>query len=62
MEIIKQGDLERLRKTKEFNCPACGCIFRADQNEYKHSWGGYNEEYYTCECPTCKRLVYLEVK
>ena len=47
MEIIKQGDISKLKQTKKFECPRCGCIFLADNDEYKYSGSQYNESYYT---------------
>ena len=35
MKIIKEGDLNKLKKIKRFECKECGCIFEADKNEYK---------------------------
>ena len=54
MKIIKQGDLKRLDKTKRFNCDACGCIWEANQTEYRHDFF-MNEPRITCNCPTCGR-------
>ena len=59
MKILKEGNLELLKQTKIFSCSYCGCVFKADRNEYltgKH----YNDLYYTCTCPTCGKTVYQE--
>lgn len=57
MKIIKQGktieELEAiLKKTKRFECKICGCVFEADDGEYKwvedHIYGAY-----VCDCPNC---------
>ena len=60
MEIIKQGDLDFLKKTKKFNCNSCGCIFMADRNEYEYAGVQYNIQYYKHMCPTCGTWAYAE--
>ena len=60
MEIIKQGDISKLKQTKKFECRRCGCIFLADDDEYKYSGSQYNESYYRCICPTCNTPVYSD--
>lgn len=60
MEIIKQGDISKLKQTKKFECRRCGCIFLADDDEYKYSGSQYNESYYQCACPTCNTPVYSD--
>ena len=60
MEIIKQGDISKLKQTKKFECRRCGCIFLADDDEYKYSGSQYNESYYQCACPTCNNSVYSD--
>lgn len=52
MKIIKDGDLNRLKETKQFNCGACGCVFEADKGEYTAE-EQYNAVDYLCECPCC---------
>ena len=60
MEIIKQGDISKLKQTKKFECRRCGCIFLADDDEYKYSGSQYNESCYQCACPTCNNPVYSD--
>ena len=60
MEIIKQGDLSRLKKNKHFECKDCGCEFYADNTEYVYGGMQYNISYWECKCPCCKRVVYTE--
>ena len=60
MEIIKQGNRDLLNKTKQFNCAACGCIFRATKYEYEYSGTQYNINYWRCKCPTCSSWTYVE--
>lgn len=56
MKIIIPGDADRLKKVKRFSCPYCGCVFEAEQGEYKRtSWR--NEDYYIHPCPTCGKEV-----
>lgn len=59
MKIIKEGNVERLKETKMFECKRCGCVFKADRNEYQIGHH-YNDYYYTCVCPTCGKTTYQE--
>ena len=60
MEIIKPGNIEFLRKIKNFKCLYCGCEFKADKNEYEN-WGSWrNLQCYLSKCPTCGSAVYTE--
>lgn len=61
MEIIKQGDLSRINKTKHFKCPYCGCEFLAEPFEYISTGMWRNLQTYLSKCPTCCKEVYLEV-
>lgn len=65
MKIIKQGKSKEelkaiLNKTKRFECKTCGCIFEANEGEYK-----FEEDYiystYYCKCPNCDGTAF-EVK
>lgn len=57
MEILVHGNPEKLNETRKFICSACGCIFKADNTEYK-SFRQYNEAHYYCECPECSNAAY----
>ena len=63
MKIIKKGlsdvEVERLnRKPRQFTCEVCGCVFEADNTEYKHNYDQYEgDEWWTYDCPNCGRLV-----
>jgi hypothetical protein len=62
MKIIEHGNPEMQKSTKTFVCPACGCKFIANKNEYKTSHL-YNGEYISssyCECPECDNIAYEE--
>ena len=62
MKILKQGltkeeTLKRLRKTRIFECSICGCVWEADNTEYKYQYYQKdNEEWYECKCPNCERM------
>lgn len=56
MKILVQGDKKKLKGIKTFNCIVCGCIFEADNTEYKLS-SQYNESYYYINCPFCGKFV-----
>ena len=57
MKIIKQGDANKLKRIKRFECKECKCIFEAEKNEYQ-TGSQYNEIYYYCKCPCCGSIVY----
>ena len=60
MRIIQQGDLNRLRKVKRFECGQCGCVFEANSTEYKHEYSQReNCGWYETHCPTCHKAVTL---
>lgn len=59
MKIIKNGDFKKLKKVKTFDCDFCGCLFEADNTEYKVG-SQYNEMYYYVDCPFCGRKVYRD--
>lgn len=52
MKIIKDGDLNRLKRIRRFSCDTCGCLFEADKDEYEADTQ-YNETFYLCNCPCC---------
>ena len=56
MKIIKEGNLEKLNKTKRFACEYCGCIFEANITEYKLGVD-HNETYAYAKCPTCSNTA-----
>ena len=61
MKILKQGlskeeALRRLRKTRIFECSICGCVWEADNTEYKYQYDQREaDEWYECKCPNCER-------
>lgn len=60
MKIIQKGDLNRLKKIKRFECGQCGCIFEAENTEYKYEFSQRdNYGWYEAHCPTCHRTVTL---
>lgn len=59
MKIIKNGSLKKIKKIKTFDCNFCGCLFEADNTEYKVG-SQYNQTYFYTICPFCGRTVYRE--
>lgn len=55
MKILVDGNL---KKVKIFRCNTCGCVFEADNSEYKYSRAQYNQSYYECKCPCCGKTGY----
>ncbi len=61
MKIIKEGNLERLKEYRTFECKLCGCVFMAERGEYKYRFDQREgDEWYEVVCPTCKRNVLLK--
>ena len=58
MEIIREGDLRRAKHIKRFYCRECGCVFDADNSEYRYDTTQYNEDSFYCKCPTCGHKAY----
>ena len=52
MNTIIQGNKERLKEYKYFECTQCGWAGRADKDEYR-KWDYYNASYYYIPCPCC---------
>lgn len=53
MKIIQHGRPELdLSTVKRFKCDFCGCVFEADEGEYKVGQQ-YNNIYHQCKCPEC---------
>lgn len=58
MKIIKNGKIKK--KTKEFTCERCGCVFEAEQGEYRSA--SQMEALHdgieaVCNCSHCKSIV-----
>lgn len=63
MKVIRMG--EKHLPIKRFTCRSCGCVFEAEEGEYKVAsnieWAkyGFNAK---CECPYCGEMVYSHEK
>lgn len=63
MKIIEHGKKQKppVKATKRFKCIQCGCVFEADDGEYKYTpesmvmfWEGHIlQTKYCCLCPEC---------
>lgn len=60
MKIIKEGNAEP--KVKRFSCNYCGCVFEADETEYRpladaiaYMKDGIDS---FCICPCCEKTAY----
>ena len=58
MEIIQKGNINAIKGNIQFECERCGCIFKADKDEYETMLDCHNELIYLCNCPTCGFVVY----
>lgn len=59
MKIIKFGVTDK--KTKQFTCDECGCVFEANKDEYR--FADQMEALHdgieaVCDCPHCKSKVF----
>lgn len=52
MQIIKPG--KKISTIRRFECTNCGCVFEADESEYKIVFN-YNESHARCKCPCCNK-------
>lgn len=59
MKIIKFGVTDK--KTKQFICNECGCVFEADKDEYRladQMEAMHDGIEAVCVCPHCKYKAY----
>lgn len=59
MEIITKGSY--FAKKIKFECKTCGCVFLANETEYKPACSlaqMHDNIQYECECPCCGYIVY----
>lgn len=63
MKIIKQGkskeEVDRIiKRVRQFECSICGCVFEADDTEYKYRFYQIDAtEWWECKCPNCGKLT-----
>lgn len=65
MKIIKEGKTKEelnqiLNHTKRFKCKTCGCVFEADESEYKMEQDNIYSHFYS-KCPNCNMRAF-EIK
>lgn len=53
MKIIKEGNLEKIKKIRRFDCSYCDCIFEADNTEYKIHYDQREGSWIEVYCPFC---------
>lgn len=58
VKILKQGDLNRLKKYKKFECDQCGCEFIADNTEYRNVSTQRDGPAFVIVCPCCNKNAY----
>ena len=58
MKILVQGNKDRLKKNKKFECRYCGCVFIADNTEYRDESTQKDGPMFTIECPCCNKSVW----
>ena len=61
MQIIKKGNLDKLKEPIQFECHRCGCIFVADNTEYNKRFDQRGGDWAEIHCPTCKMLVQQDI-
>lgn len=55
IKIIKPG--KKPETTKRFTCKHCGCVFKADKDDYEEVYSLCNGYYLLIDCPTCGRII-----
>ena len=58
MKILVQGDIEKTKKYKRFDCKHCGCVFLANGDEYNDWSNQHDGVMFGIECPCCNRMVW----
>lgn len=53
--VIEHGRREKI--VRRFICTTCGCIFKADEEDYKRVFDR-NESYCYTTCPECGKAAY----
>ena len=60
MKILVEGKLDKLKEVK-FECDRCGCVFVANEMEYRVIGENFYGHYTVmCECPCCKMEVLMD--
>lgn len=59
MQIIRQGNLDLVKKIKRFECKECGMIFEASKDEYEYCGCQIEGDEWACKCPLCGNVVYI---
>lgn len=59
MKILKQGKSKEkvdriIKQVRQFECSICGCVFEADNTEYKYQ---FSHKWLECKCPNCGKLT-----
>lgn len=57
MKIITHGKYEEPKTVEVFRCLTCGCLFEADDSEYKIVVYE-NLVIHSCKCPECLNKAY----
>lgn len=60
MKVIRPGKLPE-EKTYQGTCHHCECLFEFVRKEAEFESTCRNEDYLKVGCPTCKRLVYVQI-
>lgn len=59
IEIIKNGDPRKTDNFMQFQCENCGCVWKADHNDYKMQMTEWTDTLYTAYCPNCHEEVVI---
>ena len=63
MEIIRPGSTERKDGVYTFACKNCGCVFKANHDEYKYDYSQREgSSWYEIKCPFCGKHVTLDTE
>lgn len=55
IKIIKLG--KKPSTIEQFECPRCGCVFKADKGDYELAYSLLNGYYFKIDCPCCGYII-----
>lgn len=61
LRIIREGDLNKLKRSMQFECQYCGCVFEAERTEYEYEYSQREDcAWYRSVCPTCGKPIWKD--
>lgn len=60
IDIVKQGDPAKGNDIQTFECANCGCIWKANVDDYTIGYTYDGHKMYMSICPNCKCVEMIE--